>query len=80
MINSNFDKFELVELGSQFTVQRVFQKSLIRQLSEAVRIKLRGEDNILNEKGVFNRCAIPELAVVHNKKVWEDEKSKFSKR
>ena len=28
---------------------------------------------------MFNRCAIPELSVVHNDKLWEDEKRKFRK-
>ena len=30
---------------------------------------------ILNKKGVFHRCAVPELAV--KSKMWEDEKHKF---
>ena len=34
---------------------------------------------VLNKKGVYNRCAVPELAVVHNSKLWEEEKRKFRK-
>ena len=33
---------------------------------------------ILNTKGVFNRCAVPELTVKHISKMWEEEKKKFS--
>ena len=44
---------------------------------QTVRIKQRGEDMVLNKKGVYNRCAVPELAVVHNSKLWEEEKRKF---
>ena len=66
-----------MDLAWKFVVIKTFQKSLTRQLSEAVRIKLRGEDNVLNDKGVFNRCAIPEIAVTHNDKIWKEEKSKF---
>ena len=32
---------------------------------------------ILNKKGVFNRCAVPELAVKYKSKMWEEEWSKF---
>ena len=32
---------------------------------------------ILNKKGVFNRCAVPELAVKYESKMREDEWSKF---
>ena len=63
----------------KFVIIKTFQKSLTRQLSEAVRIKQRGEDMVLNKKGVYNRCAVPELAVVHNSKLWEEEKRKFIK-
>ena len=68
-----------MNLEWKFTVIRVFQKALARQLNEAVRVKLKGEDNVLNEKGVYNRCAVPELAVKHNQKLWETEKDKFKK-
>ena len=37
-----------------------FKDALTRQLSEAVRIELRGEE-ILNSKSVFNRCKVPRL-------------------
>ena len=33
---------------------------------------------ILNKKGVFNRCAVPELAVKYKSKMWEEERSKFA--
>ena len=61
----------------EFKVVKVFQKALMRQLSEAVRIKKRGD--VLNEKEVYNRCAVPELAVVQNEKICKAEKEKFRK-
>ena len=60
-----------------FVVIKTFQKALTRQISEAVRTRTRGEHLILNSKGVYNRCAVPELAVLHNNKIWEDERRKF---
>ena len=68
-----------LNLKWRFKVIRTFQKSLTRQLSEAVRIKLKGEDRVLNDKGVYNRCAVQEIAVVQNQKIWSDEKKKFTK-
>ena len=57
---------------------RSFQDPLSRQLSEAVRIDLRGE-GILNSKGEFNRCKVPRLTVdlegwTKKKKVEESSK------
>ena len=46
-----------------------FQFSFTRQLSEEARIRRSGEENVQNEKGVYNRCAVPEIAVVHNDKI-----------
>ena len=46
----------------QFKVVKTFQSSLMRQVSEAVRIRRRG-DSILNSKGVYNRCSLPRLVV-----------------
>ena len=60
-------------------VVRTFQSALARQVAEAVRTRQRGTENILNKQGVFNRCAIPELTVVHNDRIWEEEKRKFGK-
>ena len=68
-----------LDLKWKFSVIKTFQSSLTRQISEAVRIKTRGEDRVLNEKGVYNRCAIPEIAVTHNDKLWNQEKAKFVK-
>ena len=41
---------------------RSFQDPLTRQLSEAVRIELRGEE-ILNSKAEYSRCRVPRLRV-----------------
>ena len=48
-----------------------FRDALTRQLSEAVRIELRGED-ILNSKSEFNRCKMPRLKI--DLKGWRKEK------
>ena len=62
----------------KFVVVKTFQKALTRQISEAVRTRHRGEDLILNKKGAFNRCTVPELVVKYKIKIWEDEKKKFA--
>jgi hypothetical protein len=46
----------------RFKVVLSFRDALTRQLSEAVRIELRGE-NILNSKSEFNRCKVPRLKI-----------------
>ena len=61
----------------KFVVVKTFQKALMHQLSEAVRINLKGEDNILNDKAVLNICAVPEITVTHNSKILAEEKDKF---
>ena len=33
----------------------------------------------MNEQGIYNRCAVPELAVTHNQKIWQEERKKFTK-
>ena len=58
-----------------FSVIKTFQDPLSRQLSEAVRIELRGE-NILNYKSEFNRCKVPRLRI--NMKEWMSKKEKES--
>ena len=58
----------------KFVVVKTVQNALTQQISEAVRMRKRGEHLILNTKGVFNPCAVPELAVKHNSKIWEEEK------
>ena len=56
-----------------FKVVKSFQNALARQVSEAVRLRRRG-DIVLNSKGVYNRCALPRLLVEQNEKiVGEDE-------
>ena len=46
----------------KFSLIRLFQDPLSRELSEAVRIELRGE-NVLNSKAEFSRCRVPRLRV-----------------
>ena len=50
----------------QFKVIKTFQSALDRQISEAVRIRRRGE-SVLNSKGVYNRCSLPRLVVEQEK-------------
>ena len=54
---------EMLDLKWMFLVVTTFQKALMCQLSEAVGIKLKGEDNILIDKGVYNICSVPEITV-----------------
>ena len=46
----------------RFSIIQSFQDPLLRQLAEAVRIDLRGE-NILNSKAEYSRCRVPCLTV-----------------
>jgi Uri superfamily endonuclease len=46
----------------RFAIIKSFKDPLSRQLSEAVRIDLRGE-NILNSKTEYSRCRVPRLTV-----------------
>jgi hypothetical protein len=55
----------------KFKVVSSFRYALTRQLSEAVRIELRGED-ILNSKSEFNRCKVPRLKI--DLEGWRNEK------
>ena len=50
------------DLHFKFVVIKTFQLALSRQVAEAAGTRRRGVSNILNSKGVFNRCAIPELS------------------
>ena len=43
----------------KFVIRKTFQKALTGQLSEAVRTRQRGEDLILNKKGIFNLGVLP---------------------
>ena len=45
-----------------------FQDAMSRQLSEAVRIELRGE-GVLNSKAEYSRCRVPRLTI--NKEEWK---------
>ena len=46
----------------RFKIIKRFKDPMSRQLSEAVRIELRG-NGILNSKGEYNRCRVPRLRV-----------------
>ena len=46
----------------QFKVVSSFKDALTRQVSEAVRIELRG-GGVLNSKSEYNRCKIPRLTI-----------------
>ena len=43
-----------MDLSFKFSIVKTFQKALTRQISETVRTRQRGEDLLLNKKGVFN--------------------------
>jgi hypothetical protein len=56
----------------RFRVVKRCKSALERQVHEAVRIEMRG--NILNKKGMFNRCKLTRLVVdtEWDNKVWEE--------
>ena len=62
----NPPKFKIKVVGK-------FQDSFTRQVSEAVRIELRGE-HILNSKSEFSRCKIPRLVI--DQEEWRKYKKK----
>ena len=55
-----------------FKVLQTFQSELPRQVSEAVRLRRRG-DGVLNCKGVYKRCALPRLGVEQNERIIGEE-------
>jgi hypothetical protein len=56
----------------RFRVVKKCKTALERQVREAVRIEMRG--NILNKKGMFNRCKLTRMVVDSEweKEVWEE--------
>ena len=56
----------------RFRVIKKCRTALERQVREAVRIEMRG--NILNKKGMFNRCKLTRMVVDSewDKEVWEE--------
>ena len=56
----------------KFKVVKKCKSSLERQVREAVRIQMRG--NVLNKKGVYNRCKLTRLVVDEewDLKVWKE--------
>ena len=56
----------------RFRVVKQCRTALERQVREAVRIEMRG--NVLNKKGMFNRCKLTRMVVdtEWDKKVWEE--------
>ena len=62
----------------QFNIKVVasFQDALSRQLSEAVRIDLRG-GNVLNSKSEYSRCRVPRLRI--DKEEWKVDDQKEAK-
>ena len=61
----------------KFRIIRSFQDPLTRQLAEAVRIELSGEE-ILNSKSEFNRCRVPRLKI--NLEEWGIKKKEFERK
>jgi hypothetical protein len=56
--------------GFRFKIIQTFQDPLSRQLAEAVRIDLRGE-NILNSKAEYSHCRVPRLRI--NMEGWKEK-------
>ena len=56
----------------KFRVVKKCKSSLERQVREAVRIQMRG--NVLNKKGLYNRCKLTRLVVDEewDQKVWQE--------
>ena len=50
-----------------------YQDAMTRQIAEAVRIDLRGE-NVLNSKSEYSRCTIPRLVI--DQEDWKTYKKK----
>ena len=59
----------------RFRVIRSFKDAMTRQISEAVRIELRGE-GVLNSRSEYSRCRLPRLVIDHEgwKKSKQEEK------
>ena len=55
-----------------FRVVKKCRSSLERQVREAVKIDMRG--NVLNRKGIYNKCKLTRLVVdlEWERNVWED--------
>ena len=66
-----------LEEAPKFTIRVIasFQDALSRQLSEAVRIDLRGQ-NIINSKSEYSRCRVPRLRI--DKDEWKYDEQKQS--
>ena len=57
----------------KFKIVITFKDPLTRQLSEAVRIELRG-DEILISKAEYSRCRVPRLRVdMHQRGKWKEQ-------
>ena len=56
----------------RFRVVKRCKSALERQVREAVRIEMRG--NVLNKKGMFNRCKLTRMVIdtEWDNKVWEE--------
>ena len=66
------------QTGPKFRVRKVdsFRDSLSRQISESVRIDLRGE-NVLNSRTEYSRCRLPRLTL--DKEVWKTARKEEEK-
>ena len=58
----------------KFRVAKSFQDCLTRQVSESVRIQLRGK--VLNSKSVYSRCKLPRLVVEGSEDKMEEDKKR----
>ena len=62
------DHSDQTDAKFQFRISATFQSALTRQITEAVMIRRQGEGCILNSKGVYNRCSLPRLTVLDDRK------------
>ena len=75
MLKHWYDKHRGEEDTPKFRVKMVgsFGDALTRQISESVRIELRGE-NVLNSRAEYSRCRLPRLTM--DKEEWRNAKKK----
>ena len=57
----------------KFRVKQTFKSAIVRQISEAVMIRSKGEA-VINSKGVYNRCSLPRLTLEKPDKELESQK------
>ena len=62
-LTSHRDRLQLPKF--RFKIIRSFKYAMTRQISESVRIELRGE-GVLNSRSEYSRCRLPRLVIDHD--------------